>query len=628
MAVAGKVAITLSTENGGAWSADVTYDRLVAVKHNNSLYISRKVVTNVEPPNDEFWFLALEGYSGEDVQALIGRMNDIITGTQQVGNAKTLDGHGASYFATDSDLIVERERISNLAKLNEGSTTGDAELTDIRVGADGKTYTNAGDAVRNQITELKSDLADLEYYKRYECKGYYKSDFSVPQNTTIYFRTVQFNPDLMGLNLLGLYGDSDSEGYDILCSEVKDKITITTEREYKRIQVSTKPYSDSVFLFDYCQNVKKGLLLDQLSLEQRLQKTENDITNEIGLLKEYSCSGLFISDFSIKKGDVLKVKLTSLNNTDATGIAIYGLYGDSDSEGYDVLLNIEMIGVTYKKKINRDYKHIQVVSTPYGSDVAFTFGFINTQPDSIANDVYDIETFLKKLIVNKSTCRIFKKVVCCGDSYTSGHIHLNGSTADGTNEDFSWVHYMGAITGNKWLNCGSSGANVWNWQTRENGLPKAKQFGKAQAYIIGLMLNDVSETMGEPLGTMDDIGTENNTYYAGMSKLIRELNSISPNAKIFVNTCPKEHDEIVLYNEAVRNIVNYYKDTYPIHCIDLYANRELYSVSSLVNDYVNGHYTAIGYEQFAEIYSYILSNYINNHVSEFQDVYKIEYDSN
>ena len=95
--------------------------------------------------------------------------------------------------------------------------------------------------------------------------------------------------------------------------------------------------------------------------------------------------------------------------------------------------------------------------------------------------------------------------------------------------------------------------------------------------------------MGEPLGTIDDIGTENNTYYAGMSKIIRELNKISPNAKIFVNTCPKEHDEIVLYNEAVRNIVNYYKDTYPIHCIDLYANRELYSVSSLVNDYVNGH---------------------------------------
>lgn len=107
MAVAGKVAITLSTENGGAWSADVTYDRLVAVKHNNNLYISRKTVANVEPPNDEFWFLALEGFGGDDVQTLIDRMNElsgliqaIISGTQQVGNAKTLDGHEADDFVT------------------------------------------------------------------------------------------------------------------------------------------------------------------------------------------------------------------------------------------------------------------------------------------------------------------------------------------------------------------------------------------------------------------------------------------------------------------------------------------------------------------------------------------------
>lgn len=85
MAIAGKVAITLSTENGGAWSANVTYDRLVAVKHNNNLYISRKTVANVEPPNDEFWFPALEGFSGDDIEK-------IISGETVVGNASLLSG--------------------------------------------------------------------------------------------------------------------------------------------------------------------------------------------------------------------------------------------------------------------------------------------------------------------------------------------------------------------------------------------------------------------------------------------------------------------------------------------------------------------------------------------------------
>lgn len=64
--------------------------------------------------------------------------------------------------AQNSKITTLESRMDTFTSLSEGSTTGDAELKDIRVGANGITYNNAGDAVRGQYKQLKDKITYLE----------------------------------------------------------------------------------------------------------------------------------------------------------------------------------------------------------------------------------------------------------------------------------------------------------------------------------------------------------------------------------------------------------------------------------------------------------------------------------
>ena len=66
---------------------------------------------------------------------------------------------GLGYLKEDFDVL--EARMNQFTSLQEGSTTGDAELIDGRIGYDGTVYDNIGGAIRNQVSKLKSDIANI-----------------------------------------------------------------------------------------------------------------------------------------------------------------------------------------------------------------------------------------------------------------------------------------------------------------------------------------------------------------------------------------------------------------------------------------------------------------------------------
>ena len=104
-------------------------------------------------------------FNVEDFQNMMVSVDNLMKKLSDSGAQISSDAEHL-YNQTKAQMDNIQKRMNAFTALRDGSTTGDAELKDIRVAYDGKEYGNAGEAVREQAY-LQRDHQHSGEYQRY-----------------------------------------------------------------------------------------------------------------------------------------------------------------------------------------------------------------------------------------------------------------------------------------------------------------------------------------------------------------------------------------------------------------------------------------------------------------------------
>lgn len=321
----------------------------------------------------------------------------------------------------------------------------------------------------------------------------------------------------------------------------------------------------------------------------------------------YDASGTFISGVSNSGsfGDVVTLDVPDHACFFATTARSDSVTGEDLFPDMKIKVTLESIG---KGILTQDEE--AAIQT-------FATNLVSTNPlDHIPNDGGYFETF--------------RKIAVIGDSLASGEVYYKNPDQTYSGADlyeYSWGSYIARKCGSEVVHFARGGMTTRSWLATYVG--QDFEDSKAQAYIIGLQVNDryphVNPETGQteatvPLGSPSDIDVtdrSNNadTYYGNLASIIQYIQEVVEKAKIFVITDPRNDGD---YNTAVRYMATIFNNVY---IIDLYEyGADLYTTPALGDLWVHGHLTSIGYKYAADHILTLMDYIIHNNMSEFLEV--------
>lgn len=460
------------------------------------------------------------------------------------------------------EIDVERNRINNLTTLPEGSTTGDAELMDIRIGADGTVYDNAGVAVREQVKELQSEVEGsinalnsdrlstnnpqslypflLEQFvegywlnkqipEPYEGWGYTKNFIAIKPNTILYFRKTETKDYFSKVvPAPSIYVTE----YDLSGNFIKQDATATSKNCIYTVS-------------ENCYFIQLSMSLADMKRGIRYHVGESEVT----IITDYYRNGVYVEDKMLTKlaqFRFMQMMSPRILCTSKTPIYLYpsNLLMDGNSLNLNFYLDDRLPLKQQKNRFWREegysgYKQYQLSAT------------VGVEPRSyyLYDDCFVKNTTLTIDSIDADTTGVgvTKKVLFIGDSITAEGTYVQ-RVHDLFAEDVADIELIGTLGGGTNKHEGRGGWSAKTYCTMEsyNGNNNAfrnpstgkfdfsyymsqNKFSSVDIVFINLGINDLNENPYSDSGYLNIIRC--------YKEMINSIKAYNPNINVLCGLC-------------------------------------------------------------------------------------------
>lgn len=505
---------------------------------------------------------------------------DVLTDEQIAAILTRLNQAELDIDDLDGRVTVNSDRITNLATLTDGSTTGDAELIDGRVGYNGTTYSNIGDAIRAQCQGL-FNMALIGSNRNYTAAAPapYDDCNTIPMNTIVSYVGASARPANAPSQLTGaimIMSLSRSNDHTFKSLSVQLCFEISTAGNVLHIYYrGTYGGANSPVWGSWYELANGDANTPIIGHHELINSVEEliapyDDLNTLPVNEVVSYSGTLPANSPVSYGSftVMTYGRAAANNRAVTSLTMQLLI----------------------YKLNYDSVPQMYIRGTYGSDIVYGEWY----RVALANEIGTNEPVT-------ITPSLFNNLAVIGDSFATGRDNYN----------LSWLQMLCRQYGCEGVNYSGNNMTTRTWLTNENGLTKLQNDSfVANLYFVALGINDSNpDDRNVPLGTIADMDAETppDTYYGNMKRIYDAIKAKNANAAVCFITPQRIGDRYAPYANACINIANKYGCLY----IDS-RNSSLINSAWWSSNLVNAHPTAPMYSALANDIVKALSEAIYN----------------